>query len=64
MAIKLDSTRHSVVIICTACPWRGVAANRGDAWPIAAPHEQHAHDGQGNARNASYKAAQRSGGTG
>lgn len=64
MAIKLDSTQHSVVVLCTACHWRALATDRPAGWTAGALHERHAHDGQGNAATAAYAAQRRAGGTG
>lgn len=69
--IKLDSTRHSVVVVCTECAWRQVVpgaelagAGRPAGWAAGAAHERLAHNGAGNAASAAYKAERRATGTG
>lgn len=64
--IKLDTTRYSLVILCTLCPWRHAIAgtdqrnhDRHAGYTIGAAHERSAHDGLGGAAVAAYKAAQR-----
>lgn len=71
MTIKLDSTRHSVVVLCTDCAWRRVVAGgevdgagRALGWQAGAQHEQQAHGGAGNASGALYAAKRRAAGTG
>jgi len=47
MAIKLDFTSESVVIVCDKCPsYRAVRVGRVPAWAAAADHERAAHDGE------------------
>lgn len=61
MTIKLDSTRVSVVVICTECPWwRAFAFTKSDGWARGAAHEQATHAGSYQARNARDQAASRS----
>lgn len=53
MTIKLDSTRHSVVVICTDCPWwRGFGFDTLDAWGVGRAHEQRVHKGELQAAKA------------
>ena len=53
MAIRLDFTKETVVIVCDKCPyWRALRFDRGTAWQAAADHEQIAHPGQLQARLA------------
>lgn len=60
MTIKLDSTRHSVVILCTECPWwRGFAFTREEGWARGAAHEALTHPGQDQARKVLRTAATR-----
>lgn len=72
--IKIDRTAHSLVILCTGCPWRhaiigtgaGKAAmnhDRANGYLIGAAHERAAHDGPGTAAVAAHKAKRRAGGT-
>lgn len=47
MAIRLDFSQHSVVIVCDKCPeWRAVRSDKLTAWAAAAAHEKDAHEGQ------------------
>lgn len=47
MAIRIDFTQHTVVVICDDCPhWRALRDGRASAWAAAAEHEREAHDGQ------------------
>ena len=46
MAIRLDFTQETVVVICDKCPsWRALRVGRTAAWAAAAQHEQAAHEG-------------------
>lgn len=53
--IRLDSTAHSVVVVCSACPWRTMVADRAAGWAAGAAHERRTH---GTARGNAAKAAQ------
>lgn len=59
--IRLDSTQHSVVVLCTACGWRTVTTgDRAAGWALGASHEQRTHaTGDGNAARALRTAASR-----
>lgn len=47
MAIRLDFTSESVVVICDKCPeWRALRQGRVSAWNAAAAHERDSHEGQ------------------
>lgn len=47
MAIKLDFTQESIVVVCDVCPsWRVIRFDRVAAWGAAADHERESHDGQ------------------
>lgn len=47
MAIRLDFTSISVVVVCDACPeWRALRGSRIAAWAAARDHEKEAHEGQ------------------
>ena len=47
MAIRLDFTQISVVVICDKCPeWRALRGDRVTAWAAARDHEQDAHKGE------------------
>lgn len=47
MAIKLDFTQHSIVIVCDKCPgYRQLRLDRVSAWAAASTHERAAHDGE------------------
>ena len=47
MALRLDFSQYSVVIVCDDCPeWRAVRTDRVSAWAAAAAHEKDSHDGQ------------------
>jgi len=51
--IKLDSTRYSVVVLCTDCPWWfGFADTRDQGWRVGAAHEERTHTDRYQARNA------------
>jgi hypothetical protein len=51
--IRLDSTQISTVVTCTRCPWwHGFADTRGEGWRVGARHEERAHPGDEQARNA------------
>lgn len=62
MTIRLDSTRHSIVIVCTICGlgWRGFAFDKLDAWTRAAAHEERTHPELDQARSALRKHLARS----
>lgn len=59
--IKLDSTRISTVVMCTACPWwHGFADTRGEGWRVGARHEERAHPGESTqARDTARKRKKR-----
>jgi len=60
MAIKLDFTSESVVIVCDKCPsYRALRIGRVPAWAEAAAHERAAHDGEKQATLAYGMAKQR-----
>lgn len=59
--IKLDSTRHSVVVTCGACSWRTLVHDRAAGWAAGARHQSTAHGTDGNAARASWAAANRAG---
>lgn len=60
MTIKLDSTRHSTVVTCTACPhWFGFATDKIDGWRVGAGHEQAIHPELEQARKALDAATRR-----
>lgn len=60
MTIKLDSTRVSVVVKCSLCPWwSAFAFTKGEGWAAGARHEEHAHPGLNQARNAAQMHARR-----
>lgn len=47
MAIRIDFSSESVVVVCDKCPqWRALRGDRVTAWAAAAEHEREAHDGQ------------------
>lgn len=47
MAIRLDFTNESVVVVCDSCPhWRALRRGRVAAWEAARDHEKEAHEGQ------------------
>lgn len=47
MAIKLDFTQESVVIVCDKCPtFRALRVGRVAAWAAAADHERTSHEGE------------------
>lgn len=47
MAIRIDFSSESVVVLCDSCPnWRALRDGRVSAWAAAAEHEREAHDGQ------------------
>lgn len=47
MAIRLDFTNESVVVVCDKCPeWRALRGSRVTAWAAASDHEKEAHEGQ------------------
>lgn len=47
MAIRIDFSSESVVVVCDKCPhWRALRDSRVTAWAAAAEHERDAHDGQ------------------
>lgn len=47
MAIRLDFTSLSVVIVCDKCPhWRALRYDRVSAWAAAKDHEADAHEGE------------------
>lgn len=47
MAIRLDFTSESVVVICDSCPqWRALRGSRVTAWAAARDHEKESHEGQ------------------
>lgn len=53
MTIRLDCTQFSVVVYCTLCPeWRRVRLTKGEAWDVAAAHEEHCHTTDTQARSA------------
>lgn len=53
MAIRLDFTKETVVIVCDKCThWRALRFDRGDAWAAATVHESEAHPGDLQARLA------------
>lgn len=44
MAIKLDKSSTSVVVLCTECPyWRGFGFDREHGWRVGAAHEKALH---------------------
>lgn len=49
--IRLDSTRISVVAVCS-CGWRSLTSTRPAAWRAAAAHELNAHPGENQAAAA------------
>jgi hypothetical protein len=60
MAIRLDFTQETVVVVCDKCPsWRALRVGRTAAWGAAAAHEQQAHDGDRQATLAFGMARQR-----
>lgn len=53
MTIKLDSTRVSTVVKCSACPWwSAFADNKTEGWKVGARHEAQAHPDLTQARKA------------
>lgn len=47
MAIRIDFSSVSVVVVCDKCPhWRALRETRVSAWEAAAEHERESHDGQ------------------
>lgn len=51
--IRLDCTKDSVVIVCDSCGvWHAFAFSKGEGWERAAAHEERAHPGEHQARNA------------
>lgn len=60
MAIKLDFTQETVVVICDKCPsFRALRLGRTAAWAAAAEHERAAHEGEKQATLAYGMARQR-----
>lgn len=64
MSIRLDSTKFSVVVVCS-CGWRTVThGDRTTGWQIGAEHERRTHgNGDGNAARAAWAADYRAGGS-
>lgn len=55
--ITLDSTKSSTVVLCSRCPgFAELAADKAEGWRIGAAHEERAHAGSYQARNADYMA--------
>lgn len=53
MTIRLDSTKISVVVKCTLCPfWSAFADTKDEGWGIGAAHEERAHPELEQARHA------------
>ena len=53
MTIRLDSTRVSVVVTCTLCPWwSAFAFTKEEGWAAAGTHEEQVHPDLQQARNA------------
>jgi len=51
--LRLDSTRLSVVVLCSDCSWwRGFGFDKLDGWTTAARHEAQFHPEQEQARSA------------
>lgn len=47
MAIHIDFSSVTVVVVCDKCPhWRALRDGRVSAWAAAAEHEREAHDGE------------------
>jgi hypothetical protein len=41
VTIRLDSTKHSTVVLCSHCPWwRGFADTQSEGWRVGARHEE------------------------
>lgn len=60
VTIRLDSTAHSVVVVCSACPWRTVVTDRAAGWTAGASHERRTHGThRGNAAKAAQAAERR-----
>jgi hypothetical protein len=60
MAIKLDFTNESVVVVCDKCPgFRALRIGRTAAWGAAADHERAAHEGEKQATLAHGMSRQR-----
>lgn len=60
MTISLDSTRYSVVVTCSSCPWwYGFADSKAEGWRVGARHEERAHPELDQARNAYDKRVSR-----
>lgn len=41
--IKVDVTKFSLVVHCTACSWRALCGSRSTAWVWGRAHERNAH---------------------
>jgi RNase P subunit RPR2 len=55
VTIRLDSTQHSVVVLCTDCSWwRAFAFTKPEGWAAGARHESVSHPGQRQAQAALY----------
>jgi hypothetical protein len=55
----LDCTRVSVVVKCRECDfWSGFADSKREGWAVAARHEERAHPGLYQARDALRHAEQ------
>ena len=60
MAIRLDFTQETVVVVCDKCPsWRVLRVGRTAAWAAASQHEQAAHEGERQATLAYGMSRQR-----
>lgn len=58
--IRLDRSRESVVVLCTACSsWRSLQTNLADAWVAGAAHESSVHGAAGDATRAGVAYARR-----
>lgn len=50
MAIKLDKSACSIVVLCTDCPWwRGFALDRVEGWLVGRNHQARLHIGENQA---------------
>jgi hypothetical protein len=60
MAIRLDFTQETVVVVCDKCPsWRALRVGRTAAWGAASQHEKDAHEGERQASLAYGMSRQR-----
>jgi hypothetical protein len=60
MAVRLDFTQETVVVVCDKCPsWRALRVGRTAAWAAASQHEKAAHEGEQQATLAYGMSRQR-----